>query len=194
MGSGERSVVLSTAMFRPDVKTQGLLWVIRACGILKARGVSFTLVIAGDGKERNRIEQAARRHLGGSCRLIGKVPRENLYRVYSAGDVFAFPGFNETLGMVYLEAQACGLPVVACNNGGISEVMIHRQTGFLTPLGDMDSFVNALQNLVTNPDLRKSMGARAASLVRTRHDLDQNYGKMEDALSGCIREYCDDGS
>ncbi|MBI9077040.1 MAG: glycosyltransferase family 4 protein [Desulfatibacillum sp.] len=193
-GVGDRPVVISAAMFRADVKTQGLLWVIRACGRLRARGIPLVLVIAGDGKERGRIEQAARDHLGDDFRLIGKAPRDILYRVYSAGDVFAFPGFRETLGMVYLEAQSCGLPVVACNNGGIPEVVEHGRTGFLTPLGDMDAYVNTLESLTTNSALRKSMGARAASLIRTRHDLEINYLKMEETLNRCVREYHGHGS
>ena len=55
---------------------------------------------------------------------------------YSAGDIFAFPGFRESLGMVYLEAQSCGLPVVACRNGGIPEVVDEGETGYLIPAGD----------------------------------------------------------
>ncbi|SHK05903.1 Glycosyltransferase involved in cell wall bisynthesis [Desulfatibacillum alkenivorans DSM 16219] len=188
-GAEDKPVVLSAAMFRADVKTQGLLWVIRACGILKNQGLPFKLAIAGDGRERRRIEQAAEESLGEDFILLGKIPRDHMNRVYSAGDVFAFPGFNETLGMVYLEAQSCGLPIVACHNGGIPEVMIHGRTGFLTPLGDLGAYVNAMKDLLVNPEKRAEMGARAASYVRSRHDLDCNYSNMEDILNRCIREH-----
>ncbi len=126
-------VVLSAAMFRPGVKTQGLIWTIKACAEICRQGKPVQLVIAGDGKERKTLQALAESLLSGNVRFVGKIPRDRMYRFYSAGDIFVFPGIRETLGMVYLEAQACGLPVVAFHNGGIPEVVRDRITGFLTP-------------------------------------------------------------
>ena len=126
-------VVLSAAMFRPGVKTEGLIWTINACAALYRLGKPVFLVIAGDGKERKTLRDLAESRLCGNVRFVGKIARDRMYRFYSAGDIFAFPGIRETLGMVYLEAQACGLPVVAFDNGGIREVVQDRVTGFLTP-------------------------------------------------------------
>ena len=185
-GVGEDPVVLSAAMFRPDVKTQGLLWVIRACGRLLRQGVSLHLAIAGDGREKQRILNAAQKHLGDRFILAGKIPREKMARFYSAGDVFAFPGFNETLGMVYLEAQSCGLPVLACDNGGIPEVVDGGRTGFLTPLNDMDAFTQSLRRLVSDSGLRMDMGRAAARYVQHEHDLEKNYSIVRDVLENCV--------
>jgi glycosyltransferase involved in cell wall biosynthesis len=99
-------------MFRPDVKTEGLTWVIRACGELRRRGNNFHLVIAGDGKEKDRLQRLAREHLPHRFHFAGEIPRKEMYRYYSACDLFVFPGIRESLGMVFLEAQSCGLPVV----------------------------------------------------------------------------------
>jgi glycosyltransferase involved in cell wall biosynthesis len=103
-GIGDEPTVLSAAMFRPDVKTQGLLWVIRACGELFRQGLRFTLVIAGDGKEKVNLQRFASKQLPGRVRFVGKIERNDMSGFYSAGDIFAFPGFRETLGMVFLEA------------------------------------------------------------------------------------------
>jgi glycosyltransferase involved in cell wall biosynthesis len=91
-------VVLAAAMFRPGVKSQGLAWVIRTCGSLFQQGKRFHLVIAGDGKQKSRLVKLAEKHMPGKVRFVGRIPREQMYRVYSAGDVFVFPGIEESLG------------------------------------------------------------------------------------------------
>ena len=181
-GVGDSPTVLSAAMFRPGVKTQGLLWVIRACGHLFRQGLRFSLVIAGDGKEKETIERFASEQLPGMVRFVGKIPREHMSRFYSAGDIFVFPGFRETLGMVFLEAQSCGLPVVACANGGIPEVVQDGSTGILVPVKAFGAFVGALNRLLKDKDLVRHMGKSAQIYVRERHNLDKNYRNMEKAM------------
>ncbi len=172
-------VVLSAAMFRPDVKTEGLSFLIRACGNLFRNGLKLHLAIAGDGKERPRLEKLAREHLPGRTIFAGRIPRKRMQRFYSAGDIFAFPGIRESLGMVYLEAQSCGLPVVAFDNGGIPEVVKDGETGFLTPLLSEKPFCEAISDLLRSSDLSKKMGNTAANYVRKYHDLNINYRKVE---------------
>jgi glycosyltransferase involved in cell wall biosynthesis len=175
-------VILTAAMFRPGVKVKGLAWVIRACGKLFRQGKQFQLVIVGDGKERVRLQRMAAENLPGRVRFMGKVPRNEMYGIYSACDVFAFPGIRESLGMVFLEAQSCGLPVVAFANGGIPEVVKDRTTGFLVPLYAFDQFVQAIESLLADENLRRKMGHAARSYVRENHDLNRNYRKMEEVL------------
>jgi glycosyltransferase involved in cell wall biosynthesis len=185
---GEEPVVLSAAMFRPDVKTQGLAWVIRACGELYRRGKSLHLVIAGDGQEKPRLQRLAEEQLPGRTRFVGKVPRSEMYRFYSAGDIFAFPGIRESLGMVYLEAQSCSLPVVAFANGGIPEVVRDQETGFLVPLYAFEPYLRALDMLLTDTGLRRKMGQAGQRYVRQAHDLDHNYQRLEAALTHLVGE------
>jgi glycosyltransferase involved in cell wall biosynthesis len=159
---------------------------LRACGRLAKAGQSFHLVIAGDGKERQRLERLAHEQVPAKVRFVGKVKREQMAQFYSAGDLFVFPGIRESLGMVYLESQSCGLPVVAFDNGGIPEVVASGQTGFLTPLRKEEPFVTAIQDLLEDKDLRRAMGAKAAAYVRQHHDLNHNYGIMEKQLQQIV--------
>jgi glycosyltransferase involved in cell wall biosynthesis len=185
-------VVLSAAMFRPGVKTEGLIWTIKACAEICRRGKPLQLVIAGDGKERKTLQALAESLLPGNVRFVGKIPRDRMYRFYSACDIFAFPGIRETLGMVYLEAQSCGLPVVAFDNGGISEVVRDRVTGLLTPLFDLRAFTDAITRILDDAALRRKMGEAAARHVRTAHDIRRNYRRIEtvirQVLAGCSRQ------
>lgn len=188
-GVGKEPVVLSAAMFRPDVKTEGLAWVIRSCGRLVRKGISLYLAIAGDGKEKERLQRLAAKHLPQRVFFVGKISREKMYRFYSGGDVFAFPGIRESLGMVFLESQACGLPVVAFDNGGIPEVVADAQTGFLTPMYDGPAFDEALEKLLLNKDLRKIMGEKATAYVQDQHGLHRNYLDMKTILKKIVREH-----
>ena len=178
----DEPVIFSAAMFRPDVKTRGLKWVIRACGELGRSGHQFQLVIAGDGKERKTLQKLAAEQLPGRVRFVGKIPRPELYRFYSAADLFVFPGIGESLGMVFLEAQACGLPVVAFDNAGVPEAVQDRKTGFLVPMHAMEPFVDAVKRLLNDRGLRRQMGQTAKSYVRSTRNLDLNYQEIERVL------------
>jgi len=178
----DEPVIFSAAMFRPDVKTRGLKWVIRACGELGRSGHQFQLVIAGDGKERKTLQKLAAEQLPGRVRFVGKIPRAELYRFYSAADLFVFPGIGESLGMVFLEAQACGLPVVAFDNAGVPEAVQDRKTGFLVPMHAMAPFVDAVKRLLKDRGLRRQMGQTAKSYVRSTRNLDLNYQEIERVL------------
>jgi phosphatidyl-myo-inositol dimannoside synthase len=179
---GKEPVLLSAAMFRPDVKTQGLLWMITALAKLATQGLRFKLVIAGDGSEREALITHAQRLLPNRVLFVGRIKRAEMFRFYSAGDIFVFPGIRESLGMVFLEAQSCGLPVVAFDNGGIPEVVKQGRTALLTEAFNEDAFNAAVQTLLLDPSKRKEMGNAAARHVRQDHDLNHNYLKFEQIL------------
>ena len=186
--TGDDPVVLSAAMFRPDVKTRGLKWLIRSCSRIVNKGYSLRLVIAGGGKERKNLEKLAGKFLGARVVFAGQIHRKNMNKFYSAGDIFAFPGIRESLGMVFLESQSCGLPVVAFDNGGICEVVQNGSTGFLTGPFDEKAFDCAIKSLLKDPGLRKSMGKKAAAYIRKYHDLNKNYEPMENILIESARQ------
>ncbi len=183
------TVVFSAAMFRPGIKTQGLEFALKAFARLCEQDRSLHLVIAGDGKEREGLERLAQMLVPGRVRFLGNVPRNEMRRFYSACDVFAFPGIRETLGMVYLEAQACGLPVVAFNNGGIPEVVQNGITGFLTTPFDPASYSDAISSLAGNESLRKEMGYSAENYVKKSHDINRNYQAVETVLNRVVSDY-----
>ena len=182
----DEPVIFSAAMFRADVKTEGLAWVIRACGELVRQGLNCRLVIAGDGKERDRLHKMANNHAPERVRFVGKIPRRDMFRYYSAADIFVFPGIRESLGMVFLEAQSCGLPVVAFDNAGVPEAVQDGKTGKLVPIYALASFVDAIKCLMVDKRLRRQMGSAAKSYVRRFHDLNKNYQELELSLKAIV--------
>ena len=178
-------VILTAAMFRPGVKTAGVARVIRACGSAVRKGHRLRLVICGDGVQKPYLERLAiEERLEKRVHFTGQVARGQMPRVYHHADVFAFPGIQEGLGMVYLEAQAAGLPVVACSGWGASEAVRHNRTGLLSDPDDEGQFARNLVRLISDAALRRDMGAAAARHVARHHDLEKNYLALETRLKG----------
>jgi len=159
---------------------------MQACGELYRQGQNFRLVIAGDGRERGKLQQLAREQVPGRVIFLGKIPRQDMYRFYSAADLFVFPGIRESLGMVFLEAQSCGLPVVAFNNAGVPEAVADGKTGMLVPMSALEPFVDAIRRLIIDENLRKQMGSAAKSYVLEFHDLNKNYEELERSLNKIV--------
>ncbi len=185
-GVGGKPVVLSVAMFRKGVKVQGLTYVIQACGKLLRQGLDLELVIAGDGPERDYVHALGHKECPGKVRFLGLTPRNELPPVYSAADLFAFPGINEAVGMVYIEAQSCGVPVVAFDHAGGKVNVAHERCGLVTPSFDLDAFTDAIGLLASSREKRQAMGREAALYVREHHDLSKNYAAMENVLYNAV--------
>lgn len=176
---GPLPVILTAAMFRPGVKTEGLARVIKTCGRIAARGLRFRLVVCGDGAGKAHLKRLARHHLPDRVHFAGRVPREEMPRYYRSADLFVFPGIREGLGMVFLEAQAAGLPVVACRGWGASEIVRHQETGLLSSPGDWQAFEGHVVRLLSEHALRIRMGAAARQHAASHHDLERNFGALE---------------
>ena len=92
--------------------------------------------------------------------------RDDMPRVMAGADVFAMPSFEEPFGLVFAEAMAMRIPVVALDNGGTKEVVIHGETGLLSPPGDHERLVAHILALLDDPGLRARMGAAGRSRCR----------------------------
>ncbi len=111
------------------------------------RQVPSKLLLVGDGPERRRIEEACvEMGIFDDVRFLGKL--EAIEEVLSVSDLFLMPSEKESFGLAALEAMACELPVISSNAGGLPELNIHGETGFLSNVGDVkDMAKNALHVL-----------------------------------------------
>jgi glycosyltransferase involved in cell wall biosynthesis len=132
-------------------------------------------LIIGSGRQNEDL----RAELESQARNLGLLPDVAEFRggvsdtrsVYHQAAVCVLTSDFEGTPNVLLEAMASGLPVVATQVGGVSEIVQHGQTGFLVEPHDLDGLVAALVELVKNRDLRMEMGRRARSYVEERHSL-----------------------
>ena len=127
------------------------------------------LVIAGDGRDRDRLVARARRlGLGERARFLGRVPDSELPSVYRAADVFAmvcrdrWRGLEaEGFGIVFLEAAASGVPAVAGRSGGSHEAVLDGETGVVVDPRDVTALHHTLERLLLDSDARTTMGVAA---------------------------------
>lgn len=179
----DETVIMAAAMMRPGVKTDGIARVMESCAELLQRGLRLRLIVAGDGSCRSQLEKKAGELLPpDKVVFVGQIAREEMARYYSAADIFAFPGFEESLGMVYLEAQSCNLPVVACGDWGGGEAVIDGRTGLLSRADSPETFTAAIGRLIQDSTLRLQLGGAAGEHIRANHDLQRNYRQVESTL------------
>lgn len=176
-------LLFCAARFRPGVKFRSLDFLLRSMNRLGRGHNRFRLVIAGDGPMEAELRKEAEELLPGKVLFAGKIPRRELFKYYSAADLFVFPGIGESLGMVYLEAQSCGCPVVALRNEGVSQVVEHQVTGFLVPQENETAFSQAVRSLLEDSAARREMGRRAADFVRRERNLHVTYRTLSDRLN-----------
>lgn len=180
-GSARPARLLTVAMMRPGDKLASYRLLAEALGKLGER--PWQLTIAGDGPARADVE-ALFAPFGERVRLAGRVDDAGtLARLYADAHLFVWPAVNEAYGMVLLEAQAEGCPVVAGDEGGVASVVRHGETGLLTPARDADAFAAAVAGLVEDGARRGRLAAAARRFVQGERSLDHAAVIIADALS-----------
>ena len=130
------------------------------------------LVMVGDGSERtNCIHRARCLGVADQCIFVGKQAR--IVDYLCASDILLLPSEQESFGLAALEAMACELPVIASRVGGLTEVVDDGETGFLSPVGDVDKMADDTVRLLTDKKLRRQMGRRARESAISRYSTDK---------------------
>ena len=115
--------------------------------------------------------------------FLGQRETDEMPELLRATDLFVWPAINEAYGMAILEAQAAGLPVVARNAGGVSEIVSQGSSGVPTPEGDVVAFVDAIADLIADPSRRTRMGATARTNVAKLHSLEAASTALNDIVT-----------
>jgi len=129
-------------------------------------GIKAKLLLVGDGPERESVEALCREL--GTCQhtlMLGK--QEKIEEILSITDVFLLPSASETFGLAALEAMSCKVPVVSSNIGGIPELNVHDETGYLCNLGDVDTMADYTVQILSNDELKARLSKNARKHAET---------------------------
>ncbi|MEV5005378.1 MULTISPECIES: glycosyltransferase family 4 protein [unclassified Streptomyces] len=187
LGLTDRPVVVCVSRL---VRRKGQDTLIRAMPrILAAEPDTVLLIVGGGPYEKELRALAARTGVSGSVRFTGAVPWAELPAHYGAGDVFAMPcrtrrgGLDvEGLGIVYLEASATGLPVVAGDSGGAPDAVLDGETGWVVRGGSPEQAADRVVTLLGDAELRRRMGERGRSWVEERWRWDLLAQRLQELL------------
>jgi N-acetyl-alpha-D-glucosaminyl L-malate synthase BshA len=151
--------------------------VIDTFAYIVQQGVKAKLIMVGDGPERSSAEQHCRQlDLCSEVRFVGK--QQKIEEILSISDLFLMPSDSETFGLAALEAMSCGVPVISSNAGGIPEVNIHGETGYLCDVGDTTQMGKYAVELLTQENMHEQF-ARNARLRAEQFELSKIIDQYE---------------
>jgi phosphatidylinositol alpha-1,6-mannosyltransferase len=188
LGLGGRPVVVCVSRLVPR-KGQDML--IRALPTIRRRVPGAALLLGSGGPYRSTLERLAREHgVGSDVVFTGSVPWAELPSLYAAGDVYAMPcrtraaGLDvEGLGIVYLEASATGLPVVAGDSGGAPDAVLPGETGYVVGGRDVPAIAARITDLLADPAAARAMGAAGRAWVEREWRWERQAARLSALLS-----------
>ena len=184
---GNKKVVLTVSHL---VKRKGHQNVLKALPQVLKKVPNLIYLIIGKGDEEEKLREIVKDlKLGEKVIFEGEVKEEELPLYYVACDLFIMPSYEikergdvEGFGIVFLEANACGKPVIGGRSGGVSDAIIDEETGLLVDPLNINQIVGALIKLFTNPELSRKLGKKG----RERVEKEFNWGRMAQEIRGII--------
>lgn len=188
-GLGERPVILCLSRLVPRKGADSL---IRAMPTIRREVPGAVLVIAGEGRYEKTLRTLVTRHrVTGDVLFTGRVAAEEIAAHYAMPDLFAMPcrtrggGLDvEGLGVVYLEAAAAGVPVIAGTSGGAPETVREGETGLVVDGRDIDRLAEAAVSILGDPQRATRMGAAGRQWVQEEWNWDLLGARLRGLLHG----------
>ena len=176
------------------VELKGYPYLIKAASlILQKFPEKLKFLIVGDGYMSDELKDLAG-NLGIADKIIFAGQRRDVPEILHIFDVFVLPSYYEGLPRSIIEAQACGVAVVATNVGGTPEVVINDKTGILVPSKDEKAIAKAVIDLLTNKDKARRMGNAGREWVQKQFDAPVFIKRTEALFEDLIRKYISDAT
>jgi N-acetyl-alpha-D-glucosaminyl L-malate synthase BshA len=162
------------------VEKKGVIYLINAMPAILSMLLKTKLLIIGDGPELSRIKERVKKlKLQDNVLFAGKIGNNELPDYYKAADIFIGPSIiasdydTEGFGIVFIEAMACGTPVIATNVGGITDIIKHNQTGILIPQKNPDAIADAVVDLLKNTKKREQLSLNGREYVKNNFNWEE---------------------
>jgi colanic acid/amylovoran biosynthesis glycosyltransferase len=177
------------------VRQKGVHVLLEALRLLRDRRVKAHLTIIGEGPESADLQRIMREQ-NLPVRFLGQKSQTQIREALREAAVLCAPSttsggmMSEALGLVLLEAQAMGVPVVATRNGGMPETLEDGRTGFLVEQDSPSNLAAALATLLNNEAVNRSFGQKARAFVCERFDIGRCYRQLEDIYDRIEERRC----
>jgi glycosyltransferase involved in cell wall biosynthesis len=164
---------------------KGVRYLIEAISLLQEDGVKTSIIIIGEGPERDELEQIVKqRSIQNSVFFLGFLSDPEKW--IPCFDVFVLPSFTEGTPMALLEAMSYGIPIIASAVGGIPKIIVSRKNGLLVSPGNASQIRGALQALYENEVLRKTLGSEARRTMVEDFNIKDWVNKIESVYSSLV--------
>lgn len=189
----ERNKKIGTELTTPIITTiaelhprKGLLYLLEACKILAEKNINFKTILIGEGAQRKELEQfIEKNNLQLHVKLLGQ--RHDIPQLLKSSDIFVLPSLNEAFGLVLLEAMMAKLPIIATDNGGIPEIITNGKNGILVPPKNAQAIANAIEKLLSSPELVRKMSEQNQEDVRSTFDIKDMAKKTEEVYAELLQ-------
>jgi colanic acid/amylovoran biosynthesis glycosyltransferase len=175
------------------IKLKGHHHGINVTKMLVDKGYDVIYQIIGDGPELDNLQKMVLSlNLMEKVKFLGSQPQHNVIKHMKSCDLFLMTstsdasGRREAQGLVTIEAQACGKPVVAFESGGVPDTLINNTTGFLSKENDLLSMMRNIEQLINNPGLKQKMGKHAVEFVSENYSYSVVSKQWENIYSKLI--------
>ncbi|HYK39579.1 MAG TPA: glycosyltransferase family 4 protein [Candidatus Eremiobacteraceae bacterium] len=187
-GFPQGRVILTVGRWLGSERYKGMDTLITALPKLLPRWPELQLVAVGEGDDRDWLEDMAEENgVRMHVHFLSGLGYAQLAACYSACEMFALPSRGEGFGLVYLEAMACGKPVIGGAHGGAPEVIEDGKTGYLVQHGDTVQLATSIETLLANPEMGREMGKRGKE--RVEHEF--RFNIFAKSLKKILRELCE---
>jgi N-acetyl-alpha-D-glucosaminyl L-malate synthase BshA len=177
----EERVLIHVSNFRPVKRVHD---VIKIFGEVRKK-VPSRLLLVGDGPERSACEILTREmNLQQHVRFLGK--QLELVPILSSADLMLMPSQSESFGLSALEAMACEVPVISSSVGGLPELQVHGETGYIAEIGDIDRMAKYAVELLTNEAKRRQFGNAGRIRAVENFDVGKIVSMYEEYYTECL--------